>query len=86
MRFRRLSGFNDAYDELTPGDRKRVNKALRLLVENWRHPGLHVKSVRGMPDVWEARASLSLRVTFQLDGDLIILRSVGSHDKTLKDA
>ena len=63
-----------------------MDKALRLLADDWRHPSLHVKHLHGTEGIWEARASLSLRITFELAGDTIILRSVGAHDKTLWDA
>jgi mRNA interferase RelE/StbE len=86
MRFRRLVSFADAYHDLTPEERKRVEKALRLLAENWRHPSLRVKRMQGVEDVWEARATLSLRITFQLEGDIIVLRNVGRHDDALKGA
>jgi mRNA-degrading endonuclease YafQ of YafQ-DinJ toxin-antitoxin module len=86
MKIRRLVGFVDAYSNLTPAQRERVDKALRLLVNDWRHPSLQVKHVRGLEGVWEARASLSLRITFEMNGDTIILRNVGAHDKTIKGA
>jgi hypothetical protein len=34
---------------------------------------------------WEARASNSLRLTFELRDDVILLRNVGAHDDTLKN-
>jgi hypothetical protein len=43
-----------------------------------------VKKMKGTRNIWEARASLSLRITFQLTGDVIILRNIGHHDETLK--
>jgi mRNA interferase RelE/StbE len=86
MRLRRLVGFVDAYGDLPPAQRERLDKALRLLVEDRRHPALQVKRVRGLEGVWEARASLSLRITFVMNGDTIILRNVGSHDKTIRGA
>jgi hypothetical protein len=68
---------------LPPEDRERIKKALGLLDSDWRHPSLHVKRVQGTRDIWEARASRSLRLTFNLLGDLILLRNVGLHDETL---
>jgi hypothetical protein len=86
MKLRRSNRFNDAYLVLTPENRQRVDKALRVLAQDWRHPSLQVKKVRGMEGIWEARASLVLRITFELTGDLIILRNVGPHDDALKAA
>ena len=84
MRFEYTDRFQRAYNDLTDQDAERVKKALRLLVENPRHPGLRVKRVQGTDRIWEARASLSIRLTFEMHGDLIVLRNVGAHDETLK--
>lgn len=86
MRIEFMASFLEAYDSLSLQDRERVQRAVGRLGEDWRHPGLQVKRLRGKEGLWEARASLSLRLTFELTGDTIILRNVGSHDKTLKDA
>jgi mRNA interferase RelE/StbE len=84
MRLDYTDRFQRAYNDLTDQDAERVKKALRLLVENPRHPSLHVKRVQGTDRIWEARASLSIRLTFEMQGDLIVLRNVGAHDETLK--
>lgn len=44
-----------------------------------KHPSLEAKKLKGTNSVWEARASKSLRITFNLKGKLIILRTVGEH-------
>jgi mRNA interferase RelE/StbE len=84
MRFEYTDRFQRAYNDLTDQDAERVKKALRLLVENPRHPSLRVKRVQGTDRIWEARASLSIRLTFEMQGDLIVLRNVGAHDEMLK--
>ena len=84
MRFEYTDHFQRAYNDLTDQDAERVKKALRLLVENPRHPGLRVKRVQGTDRIWEASASRSIRLTFEMHGDLIVLRNVGAHDETLK--
>jgi mRNA interferase RelE/StbE len=86
MQIERTLRFRKAYRSLTDDERQRVKKAIALLADDWRRPGLGVKRVLGKEGVWEARASLSLRITFELDGDTITLRSVGAHDATLRDA
>jgi len=52
--------------------------------ENLRHPGLRVKKIQGTETIWEARAGLAIRITFEIKGEAILLRNVGRHDKTLK--
>jgi mRNA interferase RelE/StbE len=84
MRLDYTDRFLRAYADLTDEEIQRVKKALRLLVENPRHPSLHVKRVQGTDHIWEAGASLSIRLTFEMHGDWIVLRNVGAHDETLK--
>ncbi len=76
-----LSGrFRRAYRPLTAEEQKRVQNTLRRMSEDLRYPGLRVKRIRGTHAIWEARASRALRLTFEVDGDKIVLRNVGSHD------
>ena len=84
MRLQYTNRFQSAYNDLTDDDAERVKKALRLLVENPRHPSLRVKRIQGTDHIWEASASLSIRLTFEMHGDLMVLRNVGAHDETLK--
>ena len=60
--------------------RARAEKALRLLVENPRHPSLRAKKMQGVEDIWEARVSLSHRITYQLAENTLTLRRIGTHD------
>ena len=76
--------FRRAYRSLTTEDQKRVQNTLRRMSEDLRHPGLRLKRIRGTHGIWEARASRALRLTFEVEGDKIVLRNVGSHDATLK--
>jgi len=48
--------------------------------EDLRYPSLRVKKMQGGQDIWEARVTRSCRITFNLDGNLITLRTVGEHD------
>jgi mRNA-degrading endonuclease YafQ of YafQ-DinJ toxin-antitoxin module len=84
MRLQYTNRFQRAYNDLTDDDAERVKKALRLLVENPRSPSLRVKRIQGTDHIWEASASLSIRLTCEMHGDLIVLRNVGAHDETLK--
>jgi mRNA-degrading endonuclease RelE of RelBE toxin-antitoxin system len=82
--FQFTASFQKDYRSLSGQDQDRVDRALTLLDLDWHHPGLHVKKVRGVTDVWEARISESHRLTFQITGkqhghDVCILRRVGTH-------
>jgi hypothetical protein len=61
-----------------------VDTALGRLAADPRHPSLRVKKLQGSFDVWEARASDELRITFELIDRGLRLRNVGHHDATLK--
>jgi len=76
--------FRRAYLGLSLDDAARTRKALSFMSENLRHPGLQVKKVQGTDNIWEARAGLPIRITFEIKEDAIILRNVGRHDETLK--
>jgi len=52
--------------------------------DDLRHPGLQVKKVQGTENIWEARAGLVIRITFEIKEDAIILRNVGRQDEALK--
>lgn len=76
--------FKKAWEQLTKGEKALAQKAITNLAVNIRYPALRVKKMKGAENIWEARASRSLRVTFQIEGDRIILRNIGHHDETLE--
>ena len=76
--------FEQAYQGLSDAERRSVRKALVLLGENLRHPSLRVKKMEGRRDIWEARPSKRLRMTFELVKGTVIMRNLGEHDKVLK--
>ena len=84
MRLFLTDRFRKAYQSLAADDQGRVQKAIRLISGDLRHPSLRVKRIKGTQGIWEARASKSLRITFETEGDVLILRNVGYHDQTLK--
>ena len=84
MRLFYTERFQRAYANLDDDQVELVKKALQLLTSDPRHPSLRVKKIQGTTDIWEARASRSLRLTFEMHSDLILLRNVGAHDATLK--
>lgn len=86
MKFQRTARFKRVYEKLDPEQQNAVKKALRLMAENINHPSLRVKRIQGTKKIWEASATSSLRITFERENDLIILRNCGEHNKTLKKA
>jgi mRNA-degrading endonuclease RelE of RelBE toxin-antitoxin system len=61
-----------------------VDKQLELLLSDQRHLSLNIKKMNDPRNIWEGRATASYRFTFQIEGDVYVLRRVGAHD-TLKN-
>ncbi|RPI33163.1 MAG: hypothetical protein EHM70_06835 [Chloroflexota bacterium] len=77
--------FRELFCKLPKDVRGKVQKAIRLLAENPRHPSLQTKPVEGAPGIYEARVDQSYRMTYErLPGDKLRLRVVGKHDDVLK--
>ncbi len=76
--------FDQAYERLTSAEKRSVRKALALLGDNPNYPDLRVKKMEGRKNIWEARPSKRLRMTFEMSGEIIVLRNVGEHDQVLK--
>ena len=82
--------FLENYSRLRLSERKTIDKAIRLLGNNPRHPSLNVhkaKNVKGKyaeggNDVFIAYASKNLRLTFEYGPDpgMIALRNCGHHE------
>ena len=84
MKIARTARFKKAWERLTKGEKALTWKAIANLAVNIRYPALRVKKIKGAENIWEARASYSLRITFQIEGNTIILRNVGHHNETLE--
>lgn len=84
MRIARTDGFKKAWQHLNEEEKALARKAVKNLVMDIGYPALRVKKIRGTEHIWEARASRSLRLTFQIEGDTFILRNIGHHDETLE--
>jgi len=83
LKVARTARFKKAWKELNENERKLARKALQNLIINIRYPALRVKKIQGVNKLWEARISRSLRMTFQIQGNLILLRNIGRHDETI---
>ncbi len=83
MKIARTARFKRAWEQLTKGEKALAWKAITNMAVNIRYPALRVKKIKGVRNIWEARVSHSLRMTFQIEGSTIILRNIGHHDDTL---
>ncbi len=84
MRIARTERFKKAWGQLSEEEKKLARKAVGLLALDMRHPGLRVKKMQGADDIWEVWVSRSLRLTFEVRADVIVLRVIGRHDEALK--
>jgi mRNA-degrading endonuclease RelE of RelBE toxin-antitoxin system len=84
MKIARTKRFQKAYRKLEAHERERVKKSIIQLLADRNHPGLHVKRIQGTDRIWEMRAGRDIRITFEIEEDVYILRNVGCHDATLK--
>jgi mRNA-degrading endonuclease RelE of RelBE toxin-antitoxin system len=76
---RRTDAFLRDYRALPIEIRERVEKKLRLLLEDFRHPSLRLKKLKGT-DKFEIRISKGYRLTLRFDKEHMELRRVGTHD------
>lgn len=79
MIIRRTDAFLRDYRTLPASIRDQVDKQLHLLLEDFRHPSLRLKKLKGT-DRFEMRISKGYRLTLRFDKGLMELRRVGTHD------
>lgn len=72
--------FDRLFRHLPKEIRERTYAKLALYAEDPSHPSLRVKPVKGAPGIWEMSISMSYRITFQVEGERVLLRRVGTLD------
>lgn len=72
--------FSKTMNVLSATERIRVNRALMRLQENPRHNSLRTKKIKALDDIFESRASDSIRIIWQWYDDQILLLLVGGHE------
>lgn len=77
--------FTRDFRDLPKDIKTRANETLRLLIENHRHLSLRAKKMKAVDDIWEASISMAYRLTYQIAGDNVILRRIGTHDILMKE-
>lgn len=81
MKLQWSSQFIKDYHKLHLRVQKQTDKALELLLQDWRHPSLRAKKMKGKKqDEFEARITKGYRFTYQIQSDVfLLLRVVGTH-------
>ena len=78
--------FDKAYVKLPRDIRDKVDKAIKLLEENPRHPSLQTRPVQGFEGVYEARVDIHYRLTYErLPNNLLRVRVVAMQDEALNN-
>lgn len=78
--------FRKRFSKLQTDEQKAIEQAMRRLADNPGHPSLRFKKVKGRESVFEASASMDLRITCRFEGNHTIrLRNCGHHDDTLRN-
>lgn len=74
--------FKKRLQRKTPEQREQVQAAIRQMADDLNHPALLVRPIESKPQVWEARASDSVRLSFEyVETDAIRLRMNCTHDQ-----
>lgn len=90
MNIRRSDKFKGDCKALSDDIQMLVNKKLRLLMEGFEkgktQPSLRIKKIQGTnnPVIREMSITMGIRATFSIEGNMIVLRRLGGHDRVLK--
>jgi hypothetical protein len=63
-----------------PDLQETVDGKLKLFLNSQRHPSLNIKKMKAPRNIWEGRITKGYRFTFQQEGEVCILRRLGTHD------
>jgi mRNA interferase RelE/StbE len=84
----RTERFKREFKKLSQANRAAFEKQIRKFFANPKppfHPSLRIKKIQGTEHVFELTITMGVRMTFEFNGDTIILRNIGEHDKTFKN-
>ena len=73
------------YGQLSMTIQRKVDKALHLLDEDFRHPGLRSHPIEGASGIFEAYVDRKYRMTFERYKDTFIIRNVDNHNECLRN-
>lgn len=72
--------FLKAMNSISEKDQIRVSRALMRLQENPRHNSLRTKKIKALDDIFESRASDTIRIIWQWYDGQIMLLLIGGHE------
>lgn len=62
-----------------------VQDKLKLMPNDSFHSSLRTKEIKGKNNIFESSINMNIRMTWQYLKDSILLRTIGEHNKTLKN-
>jgi len=80
LEFRATRTFDKLFTALPAKIQKRALEKLGLYENDHRHPSLRIRKVEGTSGIWEMSVTKDYRITFQQEGNVVLLRNIGSHD------
>lgn len=80
MKIQTARPFDRDYNVLPKLIKDQADKQFTLLLENPHHPFLRAKKIKDHPNMFEGRVTKSYRLTFQISGEIYMLRRIGTHD------
>ena len=84
MEFIFTERFKKSYRQLSKDEQNTLHNKLDLMSKNPHHPSLRTKKIQGTSNIFECSINMTIRMTWQYDGEAILLRVVGNHDEVLK--
>ena len=89
MKIRITNRFKRSFQALSVDERKAFKKHIELLIKYPNSPfytSLPIKKIRGISGIFECSINEEIRMTWQyIQSDIILLRNIGKHDKTLSN-
>jgi mRNA-degrading endonuclease RelE of RelBE toxin-antitoxin system len=77
--------FTKEYRQLPQEIQKAFDEKLNLSLNNISHPSLRVKHIKGTKTQWEGSVTKNYRFTFEITGNSVIFRRIGTHDILRKE-
>ena len=78
--------FKKQYQSLPNEIRNAFNDKLTLFVADMLHPSLRVKKIQGAQNRWEGSVTMKYRFTFHFVEEIVVFRTIGTHDIFLRDS
>lgn len=94
IQFFSLSKYDRLYEDLEPDKQDKVDDAIEQFVADPHHPSLNTEKIDKERNIWTFRASDSIRVSFNWEGDgvpqeweesEVTLRVVGEHENVYEN-